>query len=70
LTLPTDKIRNFGCHSKNRKIARLTDRHHPTISVRKYCKTKLQLEMWANAQPYGRLAEYMWRSLFNAAKFG
>jgi len=28
------------------------------------------LEMWANAQHDGRHAEYRWRSLFNAAKFG
>jgi len=28
------------------------------------------LEMWANAQRDGRPAEYMWRRLFNAAKFG
>jgi len=26
--------------------------------------------MWANAQRDGRRAEYRWRSLFNAAKFG
>ena len=26
--------------------------------------------MWANAQPDGRPAEYRWRLLFNAAKFG
>ena len=30
----------------------------------------LQLEMWANAQPDGRPAEYRWRLLSNAAKFG
>jgi len=30
----------------------------------------LQLEMWANAQRDGRPAEYRWRPLFNAAKFG
>ena len=30
----------------------------------------IQLEMWANAQPDGRPAEYRWRPLFNAAKFG
>ena len=29
-----------------------------------------QLEMWANAQRDGRPAEYRWRTLFNAAKFG
>jgi len=26
--------------------------------------------MWANAQRDGRPAEYRWRPLFNAAKFG
>jgi len=29
-----------------------------------------ELEMWANAQSDGRPAEYRWRPLFNAAKFG
>jgi len=29
-----------------------------------------ELEMWANAQRDGRPAEYRWRRLFNAAKFG
>jgi len=33
-------------------------------------KTLCKLEMWANAQRDGRSAEYMWRPLFNAAKFG
>ena len=33
-------------------------------------KKNKQLEMWANAQPDGRPAEYRWRPLFNAAKFG
>jgi len=28
------------------------------------------LEMWANVQRDGRPAEYRWRPLFNAAKFG
>ena len=28
------------------------------------------LEMWANIQRDGRPAEYRWRPLFNAAKFG
>jgi len=28
------------------------------------------LEMWASAQRDGRHAEYRWRPLFNAAKFG
>jgi len=29
-----------------------------------------ELEMWANVQRDGRPAEYRWRPLFNAAKFG
>jgi len=33
-------------------------------------KKEEELEMWANAQPDGRPAEYRWRTLFNAAKFG
>jgi len=33
-------------------------------------KKKEKLEMWANAQPDGRPAEYRRRPLFNAAKFG
>jgi len=36
------------------------------LSVIKYNK----LEMWANAQRDGHPAEYRWRPLFNAAKFG
>jgi len=33
-------------------------------------QNKKQLEMWANAQRDGRPAEYRWRPLFNATKFG
>jgi len=32
--------------------------------------TELQTRMWANAQPNGRPAEYRWRPVLNAAKFG
>jgi len=31
---------------------------------------KIKTRMWANAQRDGRSAEYRWRPLFNAAKFG
>jgi len=31
---------------------------------------KKETRMWANVQRDGRPAEYRWRSLFNAAKFG
>jgi len=33
-------------------------------------ETEEELEMWAPAQRDGRPAEYRWRPLFNAAKFG
>ena len=33
-------------------------------------KMNKELEMWAYAQRDGRHAEYRWRPLFNAAKFG
>jgi len=45
-----------------------------SISKNNFKNTKTssqyKLEMWANAQPDGRPAEYRWRPLFNAAKFG
>jgi len=31
---------------------------------------KEETRMWAEAQHDGRPAEYIWRPLFNAAKFG
>jgi len=36
----------------------------------KCTRQQQQLEMWANAQRGGHPAEYRWRPLFNAAKFG
>ena len=33
-------------------------------------KLLMKTSMWANAQRDGRPAEYRWRPLFNAAKFG
>ena len=35
-----------------------------------YFVEQMILELWANAQRDGRPAEYRWRPLFNAAKFG
>ena len=41
------------------------------ISGRRYVALKTEkTRMWANAQRDGRPAEYRWRPLFNAAKFG
>jgi len=51
----------------------LQNMYSPTSdSVSKTMKhrKKHKLEMWANAQRDGRPAEYRWRPLFNAAKFG
>jgi len=42
----------------------------PTTDFLVIAMKKQQLEMWANAQHDGRPAEYRWRPLFNAAKFG
>ena len=43
---------------------------HPVFWFNEVWSNQNQLEMWANAQPDGRPAEYRWRPLFNAAKFG
>jgi len=45
-------------------------RMEPKIKTKKERETRNKLEMWANAQPDGRPAEYRWRPLLNAAKFG
>jgi len=45
---------------------RPTRTHGTSVSQFYTCK----LGMWANAQRDGRPAEYRWRPLFNAAKFG
>jgi len=39
-------------------------------AAKSHTKTKIQLEMWANAQRDGRPAEHRRRPLFNTAKFG
>jgi len=40
------------------------------MNLKVKCNKKTKLEMWASAQRDDRLAEYRWRPLFNAAKFG
>ena len=42
------------------------------VLVKKLQKGELKpkLEMWANAQRDGRPAQYRWRPVLNAAKFG
>ena len=53
----------------------MVDIHSATAEIRRGKKEEEQEEeertrMWANAQRDGRPAEYRWRPLFNAAKFG
>jgi len=48
-------------------IHQLVTEHGLTSAV---TKRYVKLEMWANAQRDGRPAEYRWRPLINAAKFG
>jgi len=42
----------------------------PATAERGEKQKKKELEMWANDQRDGRPAEYRWRPLFNASKFG
>ena len=41
-----------------------------STGIRNRARIAYKLEMLANAQRDGRPAEYRWRPLFNAAKFG
>jgi len=41
-----------------------------TSTAQPYLPKLMETRMWANAECYGRPAEYSWRPLFNAAKFG
>jgi len=46
----------------------MADIHSATAEIRR--EKKKELEMRTEAQRNGRPAEYRWRRLFNAAKFG
>jgi len=49
----------------------MVDIQSPTAEISRGKKErKKETRMWAYAQRDGRLAEYRWRPLFNAAKFG
>jgi len=49
----------------------MVDIQSPTAEIKRGKKEEEeQTSMWANAQRDGRPAEYRWRPLFNAAKFG
>jgi len=44
--------------------------HQAWCETYKVHQVPRKTRMWANAQRDGRPAEYRWRPLFNAAKFG
>jgi len=46
----------------------MLDIHSATAEIRRGKEERTR--MWDNAQRDGRPAEYRWRPLFNAAKFG
>ena len=48
----------------------VVDKFAYALTVPVFALKLSKLEMWANAQHDGRPAEYSWRPLFNAAKFG
>ena len=48
----------------------LNTRSEMNVRLHNSSKHFMKLEMWANAQRDGRPAEYRWRPLFSAAKFG
>jgi len=58
---PMSRTFRFTCHAHA---------HQQHIVINILAQFVYTLEMWANAQRGGRPAEYRWRSLFNAAKFG
>jgi len=51
---------------------RSTEGTHGNVTIydNQQVEYRPKLEMWANAQRDGRPAEYRWRPLFNATKFG
>ena len=51
------------------RLVYLGDLNH-SMSMRQVTTRTSITRMWANAQRDGRPAEYRWRPLFNAAKFG
>jgi len=62
------KLDTSGCQLYNRVNHKQDLRIQSLVNDtgRNYSLTR----MWANAQRDGRPAEYRWRPLFNAAKFG
>ena len=56
-------------HSTEHLLVNIRNKLHWRTDI--FCtETRAKLEMWVNAQRDGRSAEYRWRPLFNATKFG
>ena len=68
ISLKTRCFRLHFCHRKFRHIFRYFYAVRPRSYWIRWNNAKL--EMWASAQRDGCPAEYRWRPLFNAAKFG
>jgi len=51
-------------------LVRIRDRARLVIGDNGNASFEISTRMWSNAQRDGRPAEYRWRRLFNAAKFG
>jgi len=70
-----DGVDHDAHHHRQHAHAEYADPHHPDDLAlrsleRQDRRLQEELEMWANDQRDGQPAEYRWRPLFNAAKFG
>jgi len=64
-------LRETPCWNSNRPVIMATRSGNNVLEDEKFTSSIYwKLEMSANAQRDGRPAEYRWRPLFNAAKFG
>jgi len=73
--LLSDMMKACDIQKHNRRQQRVAEiekswKSYTCLSPDYLKKKKKKTRMWANAQRDGRPAEYRWRPLFNAAKFG
>jgi len=68
--LITKWFRSAHCLQWSYSTLRETSVFYGTSKFVSSAYLNIKLEMWANAQRDGRPAEYRWRPLLNAAKFG
>ena len=66
-----DQAEQVRCYADSELRQSFDDlRHEFQVIFVLLLSCSLKTRMWANAQRDGRSAEYRWRPLFNAAKFG